>query len=394
MHSTRWTKRRGLILAAALSLGALAAFGHARHASQSQTTSRTAQPEPAPVRVATVEKRDFKVVLHGLGTVQPVNSVVVRSRVDGQIVTVNFKEGQPVHKGDLLVQIDPAPYKASLDQAQAKLLQDQATLRNAELDLQRTQTLAAHGNATQQLLDQRVAAVAQTKALIEADKAAIQSAQVQLAYTTIRSPLDGRAGFRTIDPGNIVHATDQGGILTITQLEPIAVLFTAPEQNLPQISGALKQGPLAVTALSSDGKQRLADGKLTLLDNQVDAASGTIRMKGIFDNPEHTLWPGLSVQTDLLVETLRDKIVVPDTALQRGPEGLYAFLVGPDDKALLRKLEVARIENGEALVTSGLTPGDCIVTAGHYRVLPGHPLRILDDSKPNDVSASRNSGIE
>ena len=215
-----------------------------------------AKPAPAPVRVASVEKKDFPIVLTGLGTVQATNTVTVRSRVDGQIVKVAFEEGQMLKEGDLLAQIDPAPFKAALDQATAKLAQDQASLSNAKQDLERTIPLAKQGVATQQLLDQRTALVANLTALVQADKAAVDSVKVQLAYTTIRSPLTGRAGFRLVDPGNIVHAADQTGILTITQLQPISVIFTASEQQLPDISDALKGGPLKVTAFSSDGQRR------------------------------------------------------------------------------------------------------------------------------------------
>jgi multidrug efflux system membrane fusion protein len=325
-----------------------------------------------------VERTDFPVVLNGLGTVQATNTVTVRSRVDGQIEKVGFEEGQMVREGDLLVQIDPAPFQATLNQAIAKLAQDQASLTNGKQDLERTTILSRQGNATQQLLDQRTANVASLTAQVQADQAAIDSARVQLAYTTIKSPLTGRAGFRLVDPGNIVHANDQTGILTITQLQPISVVFTAPEQQLPAINDALASGPLKVTAYSSDGKRRLGEGTLKLLDNQVDPASGTIRLKASFDNPDNALWPGLSVTTRLLVRTLKDVVVVPDAAVQRGPNGLYAYVVTPASSAELRDIKVGQIEGGLALVEQGLSPGERIVTSGHYRVQPGGPVRVLD----------------
>jgi multidrug efflux system membrane fusion protein len=232
--------------------------------------------------------------------------------------------------------------------------------------------------ATQQLLDQRTALVANLNALVQADKAAIDSAKVQLAYTTIRSPLTGRAGFRLVDPGNIVHAGDQTGILTITQLQPIAAIFTAPEQQLPNISDALKGGPLKVAALSSDGQRRLAEGTLKLIDNQVDTASGTIRLKASFPNQDNALWPGLSVTTRLLVSTVKNAVVVPDNAVQRGPNGLFAYVVTGDGKAEMRDLKVARIADGQALVEDGLAPGERIVTSGHYRVQPGAAVEIIE----------------
>jgi len=334
-------------------------------------------PAPAPVHTAVVETKSFPIFLNGLGTVQATNTVTVRSRVDGQIERVAFEEGQMIKEGELLVQIDPAPFKAALDQAVAKLGQDEASLTNAKQDLQRTSILSKQGNATQQLLDQRTAQVASLTAQVQADQAAIASAKVQLDYTTIKSPLSGRAGFRLVDPGNIVHANDQSGILTITQLQPISVVFTAPEQQLPAITEALQSGPLQVTAFSSDGQKRLADGTLKLIDNQVDVASGTIRLKASFENKDGALWPGLSVSTRLLVRVIKNVVVVPDSAVQRGPNGLYAYVV-TDGKAQLRDLKVGQIEDGQALVQQGLAAGDRIVTSGHYRVQPGAPVAIVD----------------
>ena len=336
------------------------------------------QSAPAPpVHVAVVERRTFPVVLVGLGTVQATNMVTVRSRVDGQIEKVAFEEGQMVREGDLLVQIDPAPFQAALDQATAKLAQDEASLVNARQDLERTSVLSKQGNATLQLLDQRTANVASLTAQVQADRAAIDSAKVQLAYTTIRSPLTGRAGFRLVDPGNIVHANDQTGMLTITQLQPISVIFTAPEDQLAAINEELRSGPLKVSAYSSDGKKLLGEGELRLIDNQVDPASGTIRMKASFANADNALWPGLSVTTRLLMKTLHDAVVVPDAAVQRGPNGLYAYVVTPDNRAELRQLKVDRIEDGDALVAQGITAGERIVVSGHYRVQPNGPLQVL-----------------
>ena len=370
----RW---RPFLVAAAMLCVAYLGWQHWR---PEASPKRALQPgqSAVPVHTGVVEKRDFPVFLNGLGTVQPTFNVTVRSRVDGQIEKVAFEEGQMVREGDLLVQIDAAPFRATLNQAIAKLAQDQASLNNAKQDLERTSTLAKQGNATQQLLDQRVANVASLTALVQADQAAIESAKVQLAYTTIKSPLTGRAGFRLVDPGNIVHANDQNGILTITQLQPISVVFTAPEQELPAINEALKSGPLSVTAYSSDARKRLGEGTLKLVDNQVDTTSGTIRLKASFDNADDALWPGLSVSTRLLVATIRHAVVVSDTAVQRGPNGLFAYVVTSAAKAELRNLKVGRIEGGQALIEQGLAPGDRIVTSGHYRVQPGAPLQVLD----------------
>jgi len=373
---TRWAFLT-LLLAMGVAAGTWSWWQHAAPSgTPSQGSGRVTGP---PVHVAVVETKSFPVVLNGLGTVQATNTVTVRSRVDGQIERVGFEEGQMVNEGQLLVQIDPAPFQATLDQAVAKLGQDQASLINAKQDLQRTSILSKQGNATQQLLDQRTAQVASLTAQVEADQAAISSAKVQLAYTTIKSALNGRAGFRLVDPGNIVHANDQNGILTITQLQPISVIFTAPEQELPAITEALKLGPLRVTAFSSDGHKQLAVGTLKLIDNQVDTASGTIRLKATFDNKDGALWPGLSVSTRLLVKTMQDVVVVPDSAVQRGPNGLFAYVVTPDGKAQLRDLKVGPIEDGQALVEAGLAAGDKIITSGHYRVQAGGPVEVLGD---------------
>jgi membrane fusion protein, multidrug efflux system len=377
----RW-RWRWLLAAAACALVLIGA----RHLLSQDGTPRPRAAQQAqngaPVHVAVVETRSFPIILSGLGTVQATNTVTVRSRVDGQIEKVGFEEGQMVREGDLLVQIDPAPFQAALNQATAKLAQDEASLTNAKQDLERTAVLSKQGNATQQLLDQRTASVASLTAQVQADKAAIDSARVQLNYTTIRSPLTGRAGFRLVDPGNIVHANDQNGMLTITQLQPISVIFTAPEDRLPVINEELKSGPLKVSALSSDGKRLLGEGTLKLLDNQVDPASGTIRMKGSFDNRDNALWPGLSVTTRLLVKTLNDVVVVPDAAVQRGPSGLYVYVVTDQSRAQLRQVKVGRIEGGLALVERGLAAGERIVTSGHYRVQPGGPVQVLDEQEP------------
>ena len=295
-----------------------------------------------PVKIAPVEKADFPVYLTGLGTVQGFNTVVVRTRVDGQIDKIAFKEGQFVKQGDLLVQIDPRPFQAALDQAKAKKAQDEANLANANLDLQRYTKLGEF--ATQQQTDTQRSTVAQLTAQIEADDAAIANAQTQLDYATIKAPISGVAGLRQVDVGNIVNAATQTGIVTIAQIEPIAVIFTAPEDQLPDIKAALAAAPPKVIALSTDGKKRLSTGTLALINNQVDTTSGTIRLKAVFDNKDHALWPGQSVSTRLLVTTLKDATVVPDDAVQHGPDGLYAFAVNQDNKAELRKIKVDAVD--------------------------------------------------
>ncbi len=295
---------------------------------------------PVPVHTALASRRDFPTYLNGLGTVQAWNTVTVRSRVDGQVEKISFQEGQPVREGDVLVELDARPFQAALDQATDKITQDQANLASASADLARTSALVGNGYATKQLFDQQTANVNQLKALIKADEAAEQNAKVSLGYTTITAPISGHVGLRTIDIGNIVHPTDQGGIVTIEQIQPIAVVFTAPEDRLPDINRGLKGGPLQLTALTPDGSKELAHGTLSIISNEIDVGSGTIRLKGQFENADSALWPGLSVTTRLLVSTLHDVVVIPESAVQRGPEGLFAFVVGQNLKVEKRDIKV------------------------------------------------------
>jgi multidrug efflux system membrane fusion protein len=321
------------------------------------------------VTIAPVEKSDFPVYLTGLGTVQGFNTVLVRSRVDGQIDKIAFKEGQIVNQGDLLVEIDPRPYQAALDQAKAKKAQDEANLANANLDLQRYTQLGEF--ATKQQLDTQRSTVQQLTAQIQADVAAIANAQTQFDYTAIKSPIPGVAGLRQVDLGNIVNASTQTGIVTIAQIEPISVIFTAPEDQLPYINQAQAVQPLKVIAITTDGKKPLAEGTLAVINNQVDTTSGTVRLKGVFDNKDHALWPGQSVSTRLLVKTLKDATVVPDSAIQHGTDGLYAYAVNQDNKAELHKVKVSQSIDGRSVVEDGLSPGQRVITAGQYKVNPG-----------------------
>src|SRR6266404_5506340 len=331
----------------------------------------SSSPRAAPVRVtiAPVEKADFPVYLTGLGTVQGFNTVVVRTRVDGQIHEIAFKEGDLVNQGDLLAQIDPRPFQAALDQAKAKKAQDEANLANANLDLQRFTRLGEF--ATRQQTDTQRSTVAQLTAQIAADDAAIANAQTQLDYTQVKSPISGIVGLRQVDVGNIVNAATQTGIVTVAQIEPIAVIFTAPEDQLPYINEGQNVSPLKVTAITTDGKKPLADGTLAVINNQVDTTSGTIRLKAVFDNKTHTLWPGQSVSTRLLVKTLKDATVVPDDAIQHSTNGLYAYAVNQDNKAELRNVKVSQSIDGRSVVDQGLTPGERVITGGQFKVQPG-----------------------
>src|SRR5882757_6653042 len=340
------------------------------HVAQADNAQKGAPAPPAvPVKIAPVEKADFPVYLTGLGNVQGFNTVVVRTRVDGQINKIAFNEGQFVKQGDILAEIDPRPFQAAYDQANAKKAQDQANLANAQLDLQRYTKLGEF--STTQQKDTQRSTVQQVTAQISADDAAIDNAKTQLDYATVRAPIAGVTGFRQVDVGNIVNASTQTGIVTIAQIEPIAVIFTAPEEQLPDIRAALATAPPKVTALTTDGKKPLAEGKLAVVNNQVDTTSGTIRLKAVFDNKNHALWPGQSVSTRLLVKTLKDATVVPDDGIQHSTDGLYAYTVGQDNKAELRKVKVSQSIDGRSVVDQGLSPGERVITGGQFKVQPG-----------------------
>jgi multidrug efflux system membrane fusion protein len=357
-----------------LAVAGLGYFGWQRFRGEDQATAaanaqKAVARNAVRVTIAPVEKADFPVYLTGLGTVQAFNTVVVRSRVDGQIDKIAFTEGQLVKQGELLCEIDPRPYQATLDQAKAKKEQDEANLANTNLDLQRFIKLGEF--ATRQQLDTQRSTVQQLTAQIAADAAAIANAQTQLDYTAIKAPISGIVGLRQVDTGNIVNAATQTGIVTITQIEPIAVIFTAPEEQLPYINEAQAIAPLKVIAITTDGKKPLAEGTLAVVNNQVDSTSGTIRLKAVFANKDHALWPGQSVSTRLLVQTIKGATVVPDDAIQHGTEGLYAFVVNQDNKAELRKVKVSQSIDGRSVVDEGLSPGEQVITAGQYKVQSG-----------------------
>ena len=332
-------------------------------------------PAPILVSVSPVRRADFPVVLESLGQVQAYNTVTVRARVDGQIVKIGFKEGQRVTEGDLLAEIDPRPFQAALDQAKAKKTQDQANLVNARLDLQRYSTLAKQSYATQQQLDTQDALVNQLIAQIAADVAAVDAAQVQLDYTKIRAPISGRAGFRLVDQGNMVAASQQTGIVVIAQIQPIAVIFTAPEDEVGRINALLASGEPKVTVKNTDAVA-LATGKLTITDNQVDTTTGTLRLKAEFENKDNALWPGLAVTTGLTVGVDKDAMIVPTAAVQHGQKGLYVYVVDDQSRAAMRPVTVSHEDTVNSVVTQGVKEGDRVVTVGQFLLQPGTQVAI------------------
>lgn len=334
---------------------------------------------PVPVVAGIVKAKDVSIYLDGLGTVQALNTVTVRARVDGQLDKIAFKEGQDVKAGDLLVQLDPAPLKAALEQAEARQRQDQVQLANAQRDAERNVDLLAKKVIAQQEFDTQKSLTAQYEAAVKNDAAAVESAKVQLSYATIVSPIPGRVGIRQVDEGNLVRANDQNGIVTITQLQPIALLFTLPQQNLPPIQKELNGGAeLGVLAVASDNKTVLDEGKLAVIDNQIDAATGTIKMKAVFPNAEHQLWPGQFTNARLHLTTRKGGLVVPASVIQRGPEGAYVFVIKADETVENRPVKVAQIEDGEALLDEGLSAGERVVVDGQYRLQPGSKVKIAE----------------
>jgi multidrug efflux system membrane fusion protein len=341
-----------------------------------------ADPSPAPVSVAKVTRRDVPTYLEGLGTVIAYNNVLIRSQVDGQLIRLAVKEGQDVHAGDLLFEIDPRIYQAAYDQAVAKKAQDQAQLANAKLDLQRYTSLADKNYVARQQLDATQAQVNQLQAAVAADQAAIDSTRTTLGYTQIRSPIDGRVGIRTIDVGNIVHANDAAGLVTVTQLQPIHLIFSLPEEQLQTILQANGKQALAVTAVSRDGSKRLDDGTLDLVDNQVDQTTGMVKLRATLPNKKLTLWPGQFVNARLALSTLSGVLTVPADAVQQGPKNRYVYVVKDDATAELRPVETGAVNEGQTVIANGLKEGETVVVSGQYRVQPGGKVEIRSPKAP------------
>jgi multidrug efflux system membrane fusion protein len=436
-----------VIIAVLLAIAVVATLWlmHRREAAKTAAAARSRNQGPVPIVAGTAKEKNVPIYLDGLGTVQAYYTVTVRSRVDGQLTEVAFTEGQDVKKGDLLVQIDPAPYQAALDQAKGKKGQDQAQLANAELDLKREENLYKAKIDTEQTYATQKSLVAQLTAAVKADEAAIEAAQVNLNYTRITSPITGRTGIRQIDPGNIVHATDSNGVVVVTQLKPISVIFTLPEQTLSQIHQAMTiTSNLSVLAVDRDNNSTLDTGALSVIDNQIDTSTGTIKLKANFPNEKLALWPGQFVNARLLVATRTNGVVVPAVAVQRGPEGAYVFVVesgpakpagqgadgspqaaskpekgsdtGDGDKTnqsgatqkkggrggqsnnqgggdnlivKIRPVHVAQIEAGEALIDSGLKVGERIVVDGQYKLQDGSPVKLSSENAVEKSSGAQ-----
>ena len=370
-----------------LTLVAVAAALVGCSAGSKPNTARASTQTVVPVAVATAERRDVPVYLKGLGSVTASNTVSVKSRVDGQLAQVNFKEGQHVNTGELLAVIDPRPFQVALDQAQANFFRDQAQLKDAQLNYERFKSLLDESGAmSQQQVDTQKAAADQLEGAVRADQAAIDNAKLNLLYSHITSPISGRVGLRLVDAGNMVHAADANPLLVITQLQPIAVVFTLPEDSLLTVSQHMHQSTLPVEAYSRDDLTRLATGKLLTIDNQIDQSTGTGRLKAMFDNPDDALWPNQFVNVRLLLETHKDSIVIPSVAVQTGPQGSYVFTVKPDNTVAVSPVKVSFTQNNVASIASGVTPGDVVVVDGQDKLQAGSKV----DPHASGGGANRN----
>jgi membrane fusion protein, multidrug efflux system len=351
-------------------LGAVWSRGRTALAERPAAAAATAAVQVTSVRV---QAQTVPIYQAGIGTVTAAQSVTVRARIDGQLDQVGFAEGQDVKAGQLLARLDPRTLRAQLAQAQAQRAKDAAQLANARIDLKRITALLGDDAATQQQLDTQGALVAQLEAAVQADDAQIDTAQVQLGFTRITAPIDGRLGARLLDVGNIVHAADAGGLVVINQVDPISVVFTLPEDAVPDVNRALlgTRKPLAVIAYPRGGGPPLAAGELVLLNNQIDAATGTVQLKGRFPNPAHALWPGQYVNVRLLLGARRDALTVPAAAVQRSPDGSYAYVVNEDNTVRSRPIRVGLIQDGLAVIDQGLVAGERVVLDGQYKLKPG-----------------------
>ncbi|MDA9489462.1 efflux RND transporter periplasmic adaptor subunit [Bradyrhizobium sp. CCBAU 11361] len=383
--TARKSSRGGFILTL-VTLAILGGLGYlgwtVMHQQPQQANGRNQRPDlPVPVLAATPRILDVPVYLDGVGAIRALNTVTVRSQVDGKLIAVKFTEGQDVKKDDVLGEIDSAAYQATYDQAVAKKAQDEAQLANQRIDLTRYEQLAASNAGSKQQADTQRALVAQTEALVKADQAAIDNAAATLSYTKIVAPISGRAGLRQVDQGNIIHAPDTTGLVVITQLQPIAVWFSLPQQQIMRVNAAAAKGALSVDVFGNDGVTVIDSGKLTGIDNQVDQTTGTLRLKAEFPNANYQLWPGQFVNVRLKVETLSQALVVPTSAVQRGPIGTFSYVIGEGDIVSAKPVTVTQQNEHDAVIASGLTANDKVVTAGFANLSDGSKVIVGRDEQ-------------
>lgn len=353
-------------------------------------TQTAAAPPPVPVVVTEAARQDVPIYHDALGVVQALNTVAIRAQVNGQIVAIDFRQGQDVRKGDVLARIDPAPFKDALDEATAKKAEDQAQLIDAEKDLERSKTLVQKSFETQQVVDLQQAKVDQLKGMIDADQAAIEAAQTQLDYATITAPIDGVVGFRQVDIGNIIHTNDANPLTVLTQVKPCTVIFTLPQSDLGPVREAMLRGAVSVLAFDQDNKEQLAAGKLLLINNQIDQSTSTIQLKAEFPNTDERLWPGEFVNVHILIATHKNAVTIPAVALQRGPDGFYVWVVKPNDTAEQRPIEARTISEELAIATKGLNAGERVVVDGQSRLDVGTRVAIRPPRSTPEQQAEKN----
>jgi multidrug efflux system membrane fusion protein len=367
-----------------LILGGVGYWLFRSHQAAAAAAAATPPDRVVPVLLAPVQKKDFPIYLDGLGSVVPIHTVTLHTQVDGKLDSVAFKEGQLVHKGDFLAQVDPRPYIIQLHTAEANLARDAAQAREGRVNLERYRTLRKENLIAQQQVDDTQALVDQYDATVRSDQVQIESARLNLDYAHITSPLDGVTGVRLIDPGNVVHAADTTGIVVLTQLDPMSIIFTLPEDDLPRIAAKFQPGVLDVEAYSRDGVIKLGMGKLTLIDNEINQTTATIRLRAVFDNPKNALWPNEFVKARLLLTLQKDALVIPAAAIQRGPTGTFVYVVGGENTASTRPVEVDSLQGDTAIIAKGLSPGEQIVIDGQNQIRPGSKV----SSRPPEKSAA------
>ena len=376
-------KSRGIYVGIGIAVACVAAAVIFWRHGSAQTAKAT--PPSVPVIVTEAARQDVPIYYDALGTVQALNTVALRAQVNGQIVSVDFRQGQEVRKGDVLAKIDPAPFQAAFDQAVAKKSEDEAQLIDNEKDLARFKTLVIKNAETQQNVDAQQAKVDQTKSTIDADQAAIEAARTQLNYATITAPIDGVVGFRQVDIGNIIHTNDINPLTVLTQIKPCTVIFTLPQSDLDPVREAMLRGSVSVLAFDQDNKDQLAEGKLLLINNQIDQNTGTIQLKAEFPNQDERLWPGAFVHIHILITTRKNAVTVPAIALQRGPDGFYVWVIKPDDTAEQRAIEAEPVSEDLAIAKKGLSPGERVVVDGQSRLDQGTRVAIRSPNPPSNA---------
>jgi multidrug efflux system membrane fusion protein len=378
-----------VIVAALIAAGGAALAAEHLHATTE--AGQAAVPPPAvPIVAGTVHQGDVPIYLRGVGTVIAYNNVMVRSQITGQIVKIAFNQGQTVHQGDLLAEIDPRPYQAQLDQAIANRDRDQAQVVNAQANLGRYTSLEQKGYASTQLVDTQNAQLAQLQAMVKSDEGVIEQAQTNLSYTKLTAPIDGVTGIRQVDIGNIIHPTDPNGLVDLTQVQPISLIFSLPQTDFVEIQQEIAKGPLTVLAYSQDDKTRLDEGKLDLIDNQIVQTTGTIRLRASFPNAKRMLWPGELIDARLLLETRHDGLTIPASAVQQGPNGSFVWVIGSDETVQTRPVTISQFSEGQALVDSGLQANEKIVAEGQYRLVAGTRVQELQgqEAQQTDLQSS------